>query len=174
LLNDPFICPDEGFCVKAPEKKTGAEPSSEPDKTLVSEIVPLAVMPSELAVAVTEVIVSVSTKVPKAVVNDFSKLDPRVVRNGFVKVTNEARGANPVLSVRMVVTKFWGLLLVMEVVVVRSPVLEDKVPSVTKLNEVEMIVSAKAGEAAVKTAQATAARSAWREFTTLMTASLID
>jgi hypothetical protein len=36
------------------------------------------------------------------------------------------------------------------------------------LNSVEM-ASAKAGEAAIKAAQATAAISPWREFTTLMT-----
>ena len=42
------------------------------------------------------------------------------------------------------------------------------VPVGTKLKSVE-IVSAKAGEAAIEAAQATAAISAWRESTTLMT-----
>jgi hypothetical protein len=61
---------------------------------------------------------------------------------------------------------------VMVVAVKMLPVSAVKVPLPLMLNWVEIIVSAKAGEAAIKAAQATAARSAWREFTTLMTAFL--
>ena len=129
-------------------------------------------MPSELAPAVTEVTVSVSMKSPKDVSNIFVKIDPRVVGVGLVKLMIVEKGTKPVLSVTILVTTS-GAPDVMVAAVATLPVSAVKGVVATKLNWVE-IVSAKAGEAAIKAAQATAARSAWREFTTLMTASLID
>ena len=124
-------------------------------------------MPSELAPAVTEVTVRFSVKSPKAVANVFVNSAPRVVGVGSVKLTFVVKPTKPVLSLTMVVTTS-GAPDVIVVAVVTSPVFAVKVVVGIKLNWVE-IVSAKAGEAAIKAAQATAAISALREFTTLMT-----
>ena len=123
-------------------------------------------MPSEPVAAATEVTVRNSSKVPKDVVNVFVNVSPRPTGVGSVKPIVVPL-TKPMLFARNVVT--WsGAPDVMVVAVVTSPVSAVTVPNGTKLNWKE-IASAKAGEAAIKAAQATAARSAWREFTTLMT-----
>jgi hypothetical protein len=78
-------------------------------------------------------------KIPKAVVNVFVKVEPRVVGVGLVREIVVPL-LKPVLSVIMVVTSS-GAPDVIEVAVVTSPVLAVRVPNGTKLNWVEIVTA---------------------------------
>ena len=124
-------------------------------------------MPSELVPGETEVTVRFSVNSPKVVSNTFVKAAPIVTGVGLVRLMIVVEAFKSMLFVIMLVINS-GAPDVMVFAVVTSPVSAVRVPVGTNLNTAS-IVSAKAGEAAIKAAQATAAISALLEFTTLMT-----
>jgi hypothetical protein len=110
--------------------------SAGPEVTVVSVIMPVASIPSEVAPVVTEVTVKSSVNVPRAVVQLFTNVAPSVSGIGLVRVMLWP-DTRPVLSAMMVVTSK-GAPGVMEVARVKLALLAVSVPNGTKSKVVLM------------------------------------